>query len=414
MRIAFIVSVFPQLSESFVVSQITGLLEDGHDVSIFAARRPEQPCVSEEVQKYALLQRVTYPAMTPRSRLLRLAVFIRVALRCLGRHPLLFGKAVRLLLRERLFSIRWLLWITGFFDERFDIIHAHFGPNGLRALRLKQAGIPGKYLTTFHGYDVTQYIKARGSDVYRQLLRQGDLFTYNSEATKAKLLRLGCPAEKLVKLPMGVDLSGIQFRERTMEPGQKVNLLSVGRLVEMKGREYAIRAVARTARKFADLQYNIAGDGPLRESLHKLIDDLHVADKIRLLGWVSSEKLESLYRDSHILLHPSVTASDGNMEGQGVVLLEAQAHGLPVLATEHSAFPETIVPGKSGFLVPERDAAALADKLEYLLEHPEIWPKMGKQGRLHVEQQFDLSRMNRRLLDIYGRLLSVESHNRSQ
>ena len=93
------------------------------------------------------------------------------------------------------------------------------------------------------------------------------------------------------------------------------------------------------------------------------------------------------------------------MEGQGVVLVEAQACGLPVVATKHNAFPETVCDGKSAFLVPEKDVDALAEKLEYLIIHPEIWPQMGTAGREYVQKNYDIKTLNQKLARIYQALL---------
>lgn len=271
--------------------------------------------------------------------------------------------------------------------------------------------MPAKYLTTFHGYDVTTYVREKGRDIYRELFLKGDLFTYNSNATRQKLLDMYCPAEKLVKLPMGVHLDKLAFKERAIGPKGTINIISVGRLVDMKGREYAIRAVAKVADKYPNISYQIAGGGPLREELQALIQQLQMENVIRLLGWVGPEKLDSLYNAAHIFLHPSVTAADGNMEGQGVVLIEAQACGLPILATQHSAFPESVLDGQSGYLVPERDVDALAEKLTYLIEHPETWPDMGRKGREFVEKKFDIKILNQKLVQIYQQMLRREKKN---
>ena len=317
------------------------------------------------------------------------------------------SKALKILLtRPEGFSYNLLYYAFAFLRKEFDIIHCHFGPAGNIGVFIKQAGFGAKLITTFHGYDVTKYIAARGPDVYRNLFGNGDLFSYNSEATKAKILALGCPPDRMVKLPMGIHLDKIVFAERKISPDDPINILSVGRLTEMKGREYAIKAVAKILNKFPNITLNIVGDGPLRESLQKLINDLDAAGKINLLGWVDSDRLDSLYKSSHIFLHPSVKASDGNMEGQGVVLLEALAYGLPVVATSHGAFPETVPDGVGGFLVPERDPDALAERLEYLITNPQTRPVLGKTGRRHVEDNYDIKALNRKLAQIYHDLIN--------
>jgi colanic acid/amylovoran biosynthesis glycosyltransferase len=408
MKIAFLVDVFPTMSEYFILQQITGLIDRGHDVDIFAHFHGRYSQVHEEVQKYRLLQRTFYSLSIPDNKFKRLLKGMYLFVSNFHRCPVVLLRSLNIFkYGKESVNLRLLYSSIPFVGKGpYDIVHAHFGPNGLRGASVRRIeAIKGRFITTFHGYDVTTYVSWKGEDVYRELFKKGDLFTYNSEATKQKVMRLHCPSHKLTKLPMGVDLKKKQFSEKNLNHDGCTKILSVGRLVEMKGREYAIRAVARLAKRFSNIKYTIVGDGPLRKKLQNLVYELGVQETISFTGWVSSEKLNSLYRNSHLFLHPSVKSSDGNMEGQGVVLLEAQAYGLPVVATHHNAFPETVADDRSGFLVPEKDVDALADKLMYLIEHPEIWPEMGRAGRAHVEANYDINKLNDRLVEIYRKLL---------
>ncbi len=407
MKIAFIVYEFPKLSESFIVNQITGLLDLGHDVRIFADHDPQEPEINIDVLRYHLTDRTCYIRPIPENKTIRRLKTLLLILSNLLKAPVRLSKALKILLtRPEGFSYNLLYYAFAFLRKEFDVVHCHFGPAGNIGAFLKQAGFGAKLITTFHGYDVTKYIAQYGPDVYRPLFSNGDLFTYNSEATKAKILALGCPPDRMTKLPMGIHLDRILFAERKISSDEQINILSVGRLTEMKGREYAIKAVAKIAKKFPNVTLNIVGDGPLRESLQKLINDLGAADAIHLLGWVGSNQLDLLYETSHIFLHPSVTASDGNMEGQGVVLLEALAYGLPIVATSHGAFPETVGDSAGGFLVPERDSDALAERLEHLITNPQTWPHLGKTGREHVQQHYDIKSLNQKLARIYHDLIN--------
>ncbi len=123
------------------------------------------------------------------------------------------------------------------------------------------------------------------------------------------------------------------------------------------------------------------------------------------------DEVAELLRDSHILLAPSVTAADGDQEGIPVALMEAMSLGMPVVSTYHSGIPELIQDGVSGFLVPEREVDALADRLQYLLEHPQRWPELGRAGRRAVEEHFNIDKLNDRLADIYQQLIGGESQH---
>ena len=110
-------------------------------------------------------------------------------------------------------------------------------------------------------------------------------------------------------------------------------------------------------------------------------------------------------RAAHLALLGSVSI-EGDQEGQGLFLQEAQACGLPVIATQHGALPEGLLPGKSGFLVPERDGAAMVERIKFLIAHPEDWPKMGRQGRAFVAGRYDIRKLNEELVALYRDLRS--------
>jgi colanic acid/amylovoran biosynthesis glycosyltransferase len=177
--------------------------------------------------------------------------------------------------------------------------------------------------------------------------------------------------------------------------------LTVGRLVEKKGLEYAVRAVALARRTCPNLRYEIIGDGPLRPALGELVDKLNLAPIVSLLGAADCDFVRRKMAATDLFMLPSVTANDGDQEGIPVSLMEAQACGLPVLSTRHSGIPELVADGESGFLVAERDVEALASRLTYLIEHPESWPRMGRAGRTIVESRFNIEALNRDLLQIY-------------
>ena len=111
-----------------------------------------------------------------------------------------------------------------------------------------------------------------------------------------------------------------------------------------------------------------------------------------------------MYEASHGFILAGVVTESGEEEGQAVVLAEAQASGLPVIATAVGGLPESMRAGKSGLLVPPRNPEALASAIEWLVEHPEECLQMGYAGRVFVEGKFDLEKLNNQLVDIYSHL----------
>jgi colanic acid/amylovoran biosynthesis glycosyltransferase len=414
MKIAFIVPVFPSLSQTFVLNQITGLLDRGHDVTIYARSPGVDPVVHADVERYGLLDctsyyRSFYQAI-PKNPFLRLVKAVGLVVPNLGKKPVPILRAldVRKFGREAA-SLRILYQAAPFLDRHmpsYDVVHCHFGTAGNFGALLKDLGaIDGKLVTSFHGFDITRYIRDNGVNAYEPLFRAGDLFLPISERWRRELVKLGCEEQKVVVHRMGVDTSRFFFTPRRPRDDGRVHVLTVARLVEKKGAEYGIRAVMKVLQRCPHLEYKIAGDGPLKGQLRRLINTSNMGDRIQLLGWRRQEEIVKLMQEADLLLAPSVTGQDGDQEGIPVVLMEALAQGLPVLSTCHSGIPELVQEGQSGFLVPERDVDALAEKLEYLVEHPETWPEMGRAGRDYVEAHYDINILNDRLVQLYQRLL---------
>ena len=418
MKIAFLLFHWPVLSETFIMNQITGLLDRGHEVDTYAISPGREPVVHEDIEKYHLLERTFYygslAQKLPANKFIRVTKAIGLLIKH-ARNPLPLLRALNVFKFGRMASSLGIFYTVAPFmgADKYDVVHCHFGPNGNLAALLKDVGaIKGKIVVAFHGeagYVVAGNVsKKRYRKGFAPLFERSDLILPMSEREKQNLIKLGCPPQKIVVHRMGVDLSKFTFVPRRPRGNGVVHLLTVARLVEKKGIEYAIKAVAKAAQKYPQIIYNVVGDGPLKHKLANLIESLPANGRIKLLGWKRQEEVAEFMKEADIFLAPSVTSSDGDQEGIPVALMEAMAQGLPVLSTWHSGIPELVQDGQSGFLVPERDVEALADRLEYLIEHPQLWAEMGKAGRDYVEKHYNINTLNDRLVRLYQRLLAGE------
>lgn len=405
MKIAFFVRFFPVLSETFILNQITGLIDRGHDVDIYALRpRPvDFQVVHADVERYHLMERTQYFSDMPRNYFLRVLMAFALVIKhraWLQPKPLLLALNIRKYGREAM-SLRILYLATLLVGKEHDAVHCQFGNLGPEVLRLKQIGaISGKLVTSFRGNDLTGYLQTKRI-CYRELFRKGDLFLPVSEVFRHRLIEKGCSSAKITVHRSGVDLAKLQYSVRRRAEGEPTKLISIGRFVEKKGLTYAIQAVALLVESGYKLTYTLIGYGGLRPDLEHLIDQLGVGDHVRLLGCMPHSEVVLHLRNSHLLLAPSVTGTDGDQEGIPNVLKEAMAMGIPVIGTLHGGIPELVENGVSGFLVPERDVEALADRLAYLMDHPERWPEMGAHGRKCVEKYYDINRLNDTLVELY-------------
>lgn len=139
----------------------------------------------------------------------------------------------------------------------------------------------------------------------------------------------------------------------------------------------------------------------MRDQLETLASQLKINNHVEFLGALDQDEIMKLYDNFHIFILTSITDRDGNQEGIPVVLMEAQAKGLPVISTYHTGIPEAVLDNKSGFLVPEQDIGLLEKRIEYLIEHQELWLPMGRKGRLHIEKNFNSSFLNKKLAEIF-------------
>jgi colanic acid/amylovoran biosynthesis glycosyltransferase len=202
-------------------------------------------------------------------------------------------------------------------------------------------------------------------------------------------------------LHSGIDCERFAFRERSRAGDEPTRIVTVGRLVEKKGIASGLEAVARVLASGRAVSYTIVGEGALRSELERLVDRLGIAAHVHMCGRLSHAEVASLLNDAHILLAPSVTAADGDQEGIPNVLKEAMAMGLPVVGTEHAGIPELVENGVSGYLVPERDVVAIADRLIELIDRPETWPVLGRKGRERVLAEFDIRKQSETLAALY-------------
>lgn len=408
MRIAAIVTNFPALSETFILNQFAGLVDLGHDLDIFAIRASKQQKHHTDIDRYCLLARTFYRPRIPRHITPRLFKAMGLVMRHGYKNPLATMRSLNRYHYDRYMKAWELVYEASPFLGRraYDIIHCHFGPNGLRGDMLRRLGaVSGKLVTTFYGDDIQAPRKLKGDRLYDPLFTQCELVLALGRIMRDNLVALGCDRAKIQVHPLGVDTRKFKFKARCIPVDGIVRVITVARYTEKKGLEYAIRAISRIARTMSNVEYQIVGDGPLRPRLEQLINESNMGNIIKLTGWCRHDEVLTQLERAHILLLPSVTASDGDQEGTPTALIEACAMGMPVVSTLHSGIPEVVCDGKSGYLVPERDVDALVDRLRYLIDHPERWKSMGEVGRGHVEQHFDVTVLNNRLVDHYRQLL---------
>jgi glycosyltransferase involved in cell wall biosynthesis len=277
------------------------------------------------------------------------------------------------------------------------LVHAHFGRSAEAAIPLARAlGVP--LVATFHGCDIT--VTPRRSAERRRRARVFAAATRViavSEFIAERLRANGCPADRIVRHYIGVDTE--RFAPGPDADREPALVLFVGRLVEKKGLTHLLRALPDVQRAVPQAELAIAGDGPLRAA-HEA-EARAAGVRARFLGVEPPARVQEWMRRATVLCVPSVPAASGDDEGLGMVILEAQASGAPVVISRSGGMPETVVDGVTGLVAPPGDPGALAAHLIALLQDPGRRARFSAAARANVLDTFDLRRQTARLEDIY-------------
>ncbi len=305
--------------------------------------------------------------------------------------------------------------VTYLRDGKFDIINTNLiraDIIGRKAAR--KAGVP-IIMTTEHGIHTWcvkgKIIEALVKKIYLQTTRYTDRIVAVSDYVKRSLLEAGVPPEKIERIYNGVNLERFvpvtpdekrEFVKYLTDRDIKHLIGGVGHLVTLKGHQYLIKSIPQILGKHPDSLIIIVGEGPLHQHLIKEVNKMGLQEKVRFLGRMSTIT-PRLISALDVLVQPSLT------ESFGLVVVEAFACGVPVVATDVGGLPEIVQDGENGFLVAPRHPAAIADKVTWLLDHYDEARKMGERGREYVSRRFDIKVAAQKYHDLYTSLYNEKT-----
>lgn len=404
MKIAIVLDSFPVISQTFIVNQITDLIDKGHDVFIFANRKNENEVIHKKIIDYNLLEKVIYPRNIYLKKYSRYYHFIKFLIlnrkhihyRRLGKqfNYLKFGKKAFNL--SNYIRFKWIL------DHApFDIIHAHFGMDAVPIAEMRTFGYFANtgFVTSFHGYDISPHLMNKYPKFYKTLFEEVDLLIANTKYTESLLLKLTLP-EKIKILAVGLDSS--EFKKLKETNHRDCILLFVGRLIELKGPHVALEIINNLVKRgFEKIKFLIVGEGELHNQLLESIHYYGLLDNVELLGALPQEDIIQLMEKCDIFLFPGIHDKNGRAESQGLVIQEAQAMEMPVVVSDAGGMRLGMIDGETGFVVKEMDIDAFADKIEFLINNENERKEMGKKGRAFIEDNYDSKILGDKLVENY-------------
>ena len=270
-------------------------------------------------------------------------------------------------------------------------------PLGLLGPALRGAGVEWTVALT-HGHETGWAALPGARAVLRRIGGDTDVVTYLGGYTRSRLEPALPPGTRLERLAPGVDADQFHPRLRATEgAGLRRSLgladrpvvVCVSRLVPRKGQDMLIRALPEIRRRVPDAALLVVSNGPYRRDLERLARQTGVASHVIFTGAVPGRELPAYYAAGDVFAMPCRTRRRGlDVEGLGIVYLEASASGLPVVAGDSGGAPDAVRDGETGFVVNGRDAGAVADRVATLLADPELAGRMGRAGRAWVEAEW--------------------------
>jgi colanic acid/amylovoran/stewartan biosynthesis glycosyltransferase WcaL/AmsK/CpsK len=402
--VAIKINAFPQISETFVVSNIIYAIRQGFKVKVFCNSflGISNSSQKDEFQSYGIYDKIV-PPIKPKQSTLRKCFQLFTFL--IKPRNLYFTFKYRSYKHKGFFNCAFTL--KQYEDIRFNqVFHVHFNSALQPLMDITNIGyIHPKIFITFHGYDAfvetEESFQATYGAFYKKYV---NAVTVNSNYLKQVVLGLGVEERLIRVIPIGLDRTIFKGTEKTINNQQEIKILTVGRLVQLKGQLYGLRAIKRLIVQGFKIHYTIVGEGTERIILENETKRLELEDYITFTGASSQSQVMNYMKKSHIFLMTStIDDQTGRREAFGLVSVEAQAMGLPVIGFNSGGFPDTIIEGETGFAVEDRNDKDLADKVLHLLDNPNLYQAMSKAAIQH-SVTFDQSRTTQQYLDLYEEL----------
>lgn len=390
-KVAYIMSRFPKLTETFILYEILALEQDGACVEIYPLLRERQSVTHPEAERL-VCQAHFQPFFS--------FAILYAQWHFLHRAPVQYLKLWWEVLRGTFGSLNFFVGGLGIFPkavrfayemERQGVahVHAHFATHPAVAALIihRLTGIPFSF--TAHGSDL--HVDRRMLD--RKTEAAAFAVTVSSYNKEVMVRECGERVRnKIHIIHCGVDLEVFSAARRAhCEPGS-FRIICVGSFEEVKGHRYLIEACSLLRERNVDFQCELVGDGPLRQRLEGQVLRVGLADRVHFLGRLSRRQVVGRLAEADVAVLASVPTRSGKREGIPVALMEAMASALPVIASDLSGIPELVEDRRTGILVAPGDSRGLAEALELLAGDQDLRTRLGLAGREKVAMEFDLRR----------------------
>tara|TARA_R110001606_G_scaffold105632_3_gene229814 strand:+ start:3537 stop:4769 length:1233 start_codon:yes stop_codon:yes gene_type:complete len=409
-KIAFFVNAFPMMSEAFIANSAAALIDLGHSVDIYGIGNVDPTGLSVKALEGHGLDKHTVNMRWPNSPMARLAG-LPVALGTIARKNGIVS-LTRLrpdIYRRSIGDLSAFYQASGFESGvEYDILHCQFATLAETVIKHRKAGfLKGNIVVNFRGYDITETVKEVGPHVYDHVWPEATSYIANCDYFRRRAIELGCPQDRIGVIGSGIRLENFPFSPPRTTESAHLKFLMVGRLIERKGFHIAIRAISQFALESSTpVKVDIVGDGPMRQELESLADDMGLAGAVNFHGARDHAEIADLIRQTDIFLAPSMTSAIGGQDAPVNTLKEAMAIGRPVIGTHHGGIPELVIEDETGALAAEGDVDSLYEAIKRLTLNRPNWPVLTRQARTKVEAMYALDSCTNQLIRHYENSLT--------
>lgn len=394
MQVAFFLDTFPTLSETFIRNQITGLIDLGHEVTIFCHPNPDKKAWEiEDVKNYQLQNYIVDRKVSiPKSKGERIRQGLKLIQKYWPTNKRQLCESLNFLKHgKKAIDLTLLHSIAPFLGQPFEVMQCHFGHVANQAVILKEMKFNFRMQVMFHGFDIRLGIEQGGS-IYDGLIKHADKIQAISNYNYKHLIEFGFAKDKVEFHPVGIDMNKFP-QKKEYNTNATIQILSVGRLVWEKGYKYGIEAISKLIKEYDfSITYTIIGAGELFQELQNLTQELGIKEQVVFAGAKEQKEISLQMQQSDIFFLPS------EAEALPVVLMEAMACGLPTVATNVGSVTELVQDGKSGFITNPKDYQDMTLKLKALIEKKKEWEEMGNFGWDYITKKYNIQYLNKRLI----------------
>lgn len=402
--IVYKIRVFPTISETFIISNVVAAIKAGYEVKIIPDIVLDKKVSSQLnlLDKYNILDKVVQFKI-PRNKYVRYYQAFRLL-----SDPILLIYFLKYCFLKRKITLLFLFTLK--FYQQFKtntIFHVHFANREKPLFDLKRIGFikKSKIIITFHGFDAHFLPTGKELKDYRiNFNKYVSGVTVNSKYLKNILLAKGFSENSVSIVPVGIDFGLFKpyINERNDKKRTNIfSILSIGRLIPLKGHWLGLEVIKVLKERGYEIFYTIIGMGSEFDRLNQMITTLDLDENVTLLGNKNQNQLNRYFLDADIFLFPSTYDETGRREAFGLVSIEAQAMGLPVIGFKSGGFPETIIDDKTGYAVTDRDIEVLADKIELLIKDSKLLEQMSKYAIRHAREMFSPINTVNKYLEYY-------------